>query len=201
MIVVHNVEQQSEAWRKLKLGMPSASRFSDMMAEGKGISRRNYLYDLAGEFLSGEPRENYQNAAMLRGIEQEPMARAEYEFLTGRKVDQVGFISNGRCGCSPDGLISSDGAIEIKSAQPNVMVDIVLRENFPSEHKAQVQGTLLITGRKWVDLVVYHPKMPLYIRRAFPDAAYIRELDREVDRFNRDLKEIIRKVRSYRGAR
>lgn len=197
MIKVYDtIEQQSPEWRKLRIGMPTASRFGDMMAEGKGISRRNYLYQLAGEHLSGEPIESYQNGAMLRGIEQEPEARATYSFLTEAEVKQVGFITNGKCGCSPDGLIGKAGAVEFKSAQPNVMVDIVLRESFPAEHKAQCQGTLYISERQWIDLVVYHPKMPLFIRRTFRDEAYIRELDREVDRFNKDLKEIIRKIKA-----
>lgn len=196
MIKIHEVEQGTKAWRKLRLGRPSASMFYDMMAEGKGNSRSAYLYKLLGEYLSGEPLETYQNAAMVRGIEQEPDARRFYTFLTNNEVRQVGFISNGKCGCSPDGLVGEDGAIEIKTAQPNVMVDIILRENFPAEHKAQTQGTLYISGRRWIDLVVYHPKMPLYIRKAFRDEAYISEIDREVDRFNRDLKDMIAKIRA-----
>lgn len=199
MITVHDVEQGSQAWRKAKVGIPSASRFADMMAEGKGLTRQKYMRQLAAEFISGRPMETYSNAHMIRGQEQEPIIRAEYEFLTSSKVELVGFITNGKAGVSPDGKVKgTKGAVEFKSALPDILIDILLRENFPAEHKAQCQGTLYVGEFEWIDLVVGCPDMPLFIRRAFRDVAYIRELDREVDRFNRDLRDMIAKIKGRR---
>lgn len=196
--IYDTIEQQSPEWRKIRVGKPTCSRFADMMAEGKGLTRQKYLRQLAGEFISGRPMETYQNGHMLRGIAHEPALRSEYEFLTGNKVRQVGFITNGRAGASPDGLIGDDGAVECKSALPDILIDIMLRDNFPAEHRAQCQGTLFVSERKWIDLVIGCEGMPLYIRKAFRDETYISEIDREVDRFNRDLAAMVAKIKARR---
>jgi hypothetical protein len=63
-------------------------------------------------------------------------------------VEQVKFIKHPTlaAGCSPDGLVDEDGGVEIKSVIPTVQIDTVLAGGYPSEHKAQIQGCLWITG-------------------------------------------------------
>jgi len=64
-VIVHDVEQGSEEWFKVRAGMPTASEFATVMASGRGggdsKTRRTYMLKLAGEILTGEPKENYSN--------------------------------------------------------------------------------------------------------------------------------------------
>lgn len=57
----------------------------------------------------------------------------------------------------------------------------------PTEHRAQVQGILWVTGRAWWDFISFDPRMPehlqLYIERIERDEAYIATLAAEVERF------------------
>jgi hypothetical protein len=76
---------------------------------------------------------------------------------------------------------------------PAVQVETILVGGYPSEHKAQVQGNLWITGRTYWDFVSYCPDMPtketrLYIHRVFRDEPYIETLEAEVRRFLADVE-------------
>ncbi len=111
-------DQGSETWFQSRLGIPTASEFSTVLAKGKdggkSLTRKTYLMKLAGEILTGEPMESYSNQHMERGKEQEAEAREAYELMKDVDCQQVGFIRNGDRGCSPDSLIGSEGALEIK---------------------------------------------------------------------------------------
>jgi YqaJ-like viral recombinase domain len=201
MIQIHDVEQGTPAWYLARLGLPTASNFATIMAKGKdggpSVTRTTYLRKLAGEILTGEPAESYSNTAMERGKEMEPEARSFYSLLTDADPQLVGFITNGPKGCSPDALIGADGVLEIKRAQPNVLIEALLRDGFPPEHKAQCQGALWVAEREWVDICVYWPKMPVLIRRAYRDEAYIAGLETAVGAFNAELTELVARLRRY----
>ena len=191
----YNCEQGTEEWFNIKLGVPSAGSFSKVMAKGQGKTRKSYLYRLAGEILTGFPQETYSNKEMERGLFLEPFAREEYEFITGNEVEQVGFIKNGKCGCSPDGLVGGDGGIEIKSVIPSVHIEAVKNDKVPPEHKAQIQGCMMVSGRVWWDFVSYSPDINgkyIFIKRMERDELYIKELRNEIDMFLIDLKETVK---------
>ena len=190
-----NCEQNTAEWFHARKGIPTASAFSDVLAKGEGKTRRAYMLKLAGEILTGEPMENFGNANTDRGHVMEPQARDLYMFQTGAQLDQVGFIRRGRVGCSPDSLIGEDGGLEIKTTAPHLLIDIILKDEFPSVHKAQVQGTLWVTGRQWWDIAVFWPGLPLFIKRAHRDEAFIATLAAEVDRFNTELDSIVAQMR------
>src|SRR5882724_3947159 len=140
-VEVIDCEQGTDSWRKCRLGIPTASRFKTVLASGKdggdSVTRKDYLYRLVGETLTGEPMEEYSNSAMDRGTEMEPEARSYYAFTTGYDLQRVGFIRNGQKGCSPDSLIGADGMCEFKTALPHILIDKLLKGTFPPEHKAQ----------------------------------------------------------------
>jgi hypothetical protein len=194
---IFDCDQGSEEWFTARLGIPTASEFSTVMAKGEGKTRRKYLLRLAGEIVTGEPEETYTNAHMERGKLMEDEARKMYAFLHDSPCQRVGFIRNGAMGCSPDSLIGEDGGLEIKTAIGSVQVDRLLRGDLPSDHKAQVQGNMLVTGRKWWDFVSYSPKLPLFRVRVVRDEAYINNLKAEIDTFNRDLEAVVESVRRY----
>ena len=118
-MITIDCEQLSPEWYKLRAGVPSASNFDKLItAKGETSKQRiKYMYTLAGESITGEKEQTYQNATMQRGIELENEAREMYELITGQEVAQVGFCMNDNkeFGCSPDGLVGEDGLIEIKA--------------------------------------------------------------------------------------
>lgn len=197
MMQIINCEQGSQEWFDARLGIPTASEFATVMAKGEGKTRRKYLLRLAGEVITGQAEETYSNAHMERGKIMEDEARDLYAFATDAECQRVGFIRNGNMGCSPDSIIGSDGGVEIKTAIGSVQVDRLLKNEFPSEHRAQVQGFLLVTGRDWCDFVSYSPKLPLLVVRVARDNGYIANLKGEIDRFNDDLAQVVESIRRY----
>lgn len=194
-------EQGTAEWLAARAGLPTASEFATILAKGKdgGASktRRSYMMRLAGEILTGEVAETYSNGHMERGKVLEPEARNLYAFQADVDPEQVGFIVNGPKGCSPDSLIGSDGALEIKTKLPALLIDCLLRNEFPAEHKAQCQGVLWVAEREWIDIAVYWPRLPLFVKRAYRDDTYIATLGNAVDAFNAELAEMVERVRRY----
>lgn len=193
--------QGTEAWFLARAGIPTASEFSTVLAKGRGgadsKTRRTYMLKLAGERITGKPMETFSNAHMERGKVMEEEARNYYAFLTDAEPQQVGFIRNDLAGASPDSLLGDDGLLEIKTALPHILGDLILSGEFPSEHRAQTQGQLWVTGRQWVDLIVYWPGMPAFIKRAHRDERYIADLAAAVTQFNAELAEMVEKIRAY----
>jgi hypothetical protein len=196
---IFNCEQNSPEWHQARLGIPTASSFADILTKARdgksdGATRKTYMLKLAGEILTGQPMEMARTFAMERGHAMEPEARDLYALQTGAKLERIGFARRGRAGCSPDSLIGADGGLEIKTKEPHLLIDVILKGEFPAEHKAQVQGTLWILEREWWDLEVYWPGLPPFIKRAARDEAYIANLAAEVERFNNDLEDIVNRI-------
>lgn len=198
MVDIYTYPQLSDDWFRVKLGVISASHFSDVLAKGSGITRQKYMLRLCGEILTGIHRPTYCNADMRRGIEQEPIARKEYEFLTGDSVDQIGFAINGNMGCSPDGLIGRRGLIEVKAVIPPVQVETLLRNDMPPHHKAQVQGAMLVMECDWCKFISYSPDMKkyLFIKQVFRDEVYIAKLQKAINLFHDELMDMVAKIRN-----
>lgn len=196
-VQIFDCEQGSDEWRQVRCGLPTASEFSAILAKGEGKTRMAYMRRLAGEIITGQPIESYSNPYMDRGKAQEYQARDLYGFVHDAPLTQVGFIKNGDKGCSPDSLIGSNGVLEIKTQRCDLMIETLLKDTFPSEHRAQCQGALWVTERDFVDLVVYAPRMPLFVKRATRDEKYIAELAGEVDRFNDELRAMVLKLKRY----
>lgn len=196
-------EQGSPEWYAARLGIPTASMFKAIMASGKGGSesktRRTYLLNLAGEQLTGESAETFSNDHMVRGQEMEATARDTYAFTHDIEPEIVGFIKgttkNGFVGCSPDGLVGTTGMVQIKTSLPRLLIELHEQDRFPSEHTAQCQGELWLAKREWSDLVVFWPKMPMFIRRARRDEAYISSLEIAVREFNDELAYTVGRMR------
>jgi hypothetical protein len=197
MIEIITCDQNSAQWHEARRGLVTASRFKDVLAKGEGKTRRSYMLQLAGELLTGEPHEGFMTADMERGHEMEPDARNMYALMTDASPELVGFIRNGAKGCSPDSLIGDVGMLEIKTKLPHLLIDVLLRDEFPAEHKAQCQGALWVSEREWIDIAVYWPRLPLFIKRAYRDEAYIAGLAAAVDAFNAELADTVERIRSY----
>jgi hypothetical protein len=191
--------QGSDEWFKARCGIPTASEFSSIITtQGKtSKSREKYMYQIAGERLLGKSVEGYTNGNMQRGQELEAEAREAYEIITSQEVRQVGFClsDNGLYGVSPDGLIGDEGGLEIKCPTLPVHILYLLENKLPTDYIQQVQGQLLVTGRKWVDFFSYFPGIKPLIVRVYPDKEFIKMLRVELEVFCIQLKEVVEKLK------
>lgn len=194
---IFDCDQGSDDWFECRRGLPTASKFATVMAKGEGKTRSQYMRQLAGEIITGEPAESFTNVHMERGKVMEDEAREHYAFIEDADIQRVGFIRNGQRGASPDSLIGSVGGLEIKTALPHIQIDRLERGTLPPEHKAQVQGSIWIAEREWWDFVSYWPRLPMLKVRVYRDGAYIQTMADEVDRFNDELAEMVERIRSY----
>lgn len=202
MIEIFDFEQNSAEWHRARLGIPTASEFQTVMAQrgprgGKTreyLGRQTYMYKLAGERITGEPKYEYSNAHMERGKEMEEEARDLYAMLTDLEPKRVGFIRSGDKGCSPDSLVGDVGMLEIKTKLAHLQIECLIDDELPSEHKAQCQGQLWVAEREWVDFVSYWPGLPLFAKRVYRDEEYIKALAAAVRAFNDELNEIVEKI-------
>jgi hypothetical protein len=52
-----------------------------------------------------------------------------------------------------------------------------------------------VAEREWIDLIVFWPKMPMFVKRIYRDEAYIAEMAKAVRLFNEELAELEAKIR------
>jgi hypothetical protein len=184
-MIISPYEQGTPEWLAARLGKPSASLFSRVITmTGKpSASADGYINQLLGERLTGKSEPHYTSEAMILGTEREPLARADYEFISGNKVNEVGFIldDSESYGCSPDGLIGEDGGLEIKcpaqTTQAGYWRD---KQSGVKKYYQQIQGCMWVTDRKWWDFFSYHPDMPHVLVRVERNEEYIEKLSEQV---------------------
>jgi putative phage-type endonuclease len=190
--------QGSPEWLALRAGKVTASRVADVVARTKsgwGASRDNYAAELIAERLTGTPAASYTNAAMQWGTECEPHARAAYAFYRNSDVIEVGFVDHPtmpNVGASPDGLVGSDGLVEIKCPNTATHIDTLLDQAVPAKYITQMQFQMACSGRQWCDFVSFDPRMPesmrLFVKRINRDDAMIASLEKEVSVFLSEIE-------------
>lgn len=174
-------EQGSAMWLAARCGLLTASEFDRILTPTPKVAdnpkSRAHLWEIAAQRITGYVEPQYVSDAMLRGQEDEILARDLYSDRFA-KVEQCGFVTNNKwgftLGCSPDGLVGNDGLIECKSSCQKLHVQRIF-EYFesgqaPEEFMLQVQGLLLITERKWCDLILRCSGMPQKHIRVWPNA-------------------------------
>ncbi len=188
-----DIIQGTAEWKAIRLGKVTASRVSDLIAKTKtgwGASRANYMAELLAERLTGVPADSYTNAAMAWGTEQEPTARLAYEFRGMIEVEQIGFIHHPAIemsGASPDGLVGTEGMVEIKCPNTATHIETLLVGRIPEKYVTQMLWQLACTGRNWCDFVSFDPRLPermrLFVARVQRDEKRIKELEASVTEF------------------
>jgi putative phage-type endonuclease len=201
---MHDIEQRSEAWFRIRLGKATASRVADIVARtksGYSTSRANYAAQLVCERLTGAQTDSYTNAAMQWGTDHEDEARAAYSLRCDVDVQKVGFVDHPMLemsGASPDGLVGDDGLLEIKCPITATHIDTLLSGKVPDKYLTQVQWQIGCTGRAWCDYVSYDPRLSeekrLFVKRVHRDAERIAELEAEVGKFLAEVEDTIARL-------
>lgn len=208
MPLVEDLVQRSDEWLMHRLGCCTGSRVKDILPlKSKKYSdkREKYMLEVVFERLSGLHIDHYVTPAMEYGIVNEDAARNAYEAFTGEFVDQVGLALhptiNYYC-ASPDGLVGTDGCIEIKVPQPLTHLEWIRTGDVPEEHIPQMKAVMACAERKWCDFVSYCPKMPtnlqLFVRRLEWDREMIEAQDAEVIKFLAEAAELEKGLRELK---
>lgn len=193
----NDIEQRSPEWYQLRAGLITASEYQKLLAKSEDRKgRETLIYRAAGELITGRPAESFENGYMIRGREQEGEARALYALKRKCDPEPIGFVRSGRTGCSPDARVGKDGGVEIKTEAAHLLIATHLRDEFPAKHRAQTQGTLMVTGWRWIDLAIYCPGMPLFLKRAERDEAFIKKLRAELDAANAEIDSIVKRIKA-----
>ena len=190
---MHDLVQGTPEWLAARAGSLGASSIGDALAKTKtgwGASRGNLHSRLVTERITGKPVETFTNAAMQRGNDLEPQARAMYSFRKGVDVEEVGIIlhpSIKHSHCSPDGMVGADGMVEIKCCGATRHIELLTGSAPEDRYIKQCLWQMACTGRQWVDLTYFHPDFPdemqMFVHRVERDESVIADLEAEVSKF------------------
>jgi putative phage-type endonuclease len=204
------IEQGTPEWHAERCGKATASKIADIIAttkSGPSTSRKNYLAQLVAERLTGTVAESYTNGAMQWGKDTEAQAREAYSFLKGLDVEAAPFVNHpsiDMSGASPDGLIGSDGLLEIKCPYTATHIDTILTGKIDSKYITQMQWQMACTGTLWCDFVSYDPRMPehlaIWVKRVPRDDAMIEELEGAVRKFLAEVSDTVKALEAYAEA-
>lgn len=192
------IEQGSPEWFAQRCGKVTASRISDVIAttrSGVSTSRAKYMTQLMIERLTNTVAESYTNAAMEWGKQQEPTARAVFEYKMRVAVEEVGFVDHPyieKSGASPDGYVGSNAILEIKCPNSDTHWETIKAGKIPVKYRPQIQWQLACTERDLAHFVSFDPRFPdelIYCHYVMErDPQYIGELEASVGEFLLDLE-------------
>ena len=181
-IKYHNdLVQGSDEWLAARCGLLTASEMKLIMTPhlkaASNDKERTHLYELLAQRITGHVEPHYIGEDMLRGHEDEVEAKIRYAEAYA-PVQEVGFITNDRwgfrIGYSPDGMVGTDGLIEVKSRrqkyQIQTVIENVLGDTIPPDYALQIQTGLLVSERDWCDFISYSGGLPMVTIRVFPIA-------------------------------
>lgn len=180
-IIYHDAfDQGSQQWLDARCGLLTASEMKLIITPTLKIAsndkERAHLYELLAQRITGHVELRYVTDDMLRGQEDEILARAKYADMFA-PVIECGFITNSRhgftIGYSPDGLVAEHGLIEIKSRRQKYQIETLtthyLAGECPPDFLLQCQTGLLVSERQWLDLISYSGGLPMCVIRVWPD--------------------------------
>lgn len=189
--------QRSAAWYEARRGIPTCSRFDQIVTAvtGKPSSSQAKLIDeLLAESLCPVEEEipEYVTPEMEKGMRLEAEGRCafEFEFAGKEPIREVGFILSdcGRFGGSPDALVGEDGGLELKCPNPATHIGYIREGVLPSAYRVQLHGYMVVTGRKWWSFMSYArhlPRFHLRIERDDFTAKLAAELDAFCAKYNK----------------
>lgn len=163
---------------------------------------RAHLYELLAQRISRYVEPHFIGDEMLRGQEDEFEALSLYSKHFA-PTECVGFITNDKwgftLGYSPDGLVGSDGQVEIKSRRQKFQVETfvthVVDDTVPSDFLIQVQTHLLVSERAWCDFISYSGGLPMAVIRAYPDETIQNAVTAAAEDFERRLADGLSRYR------
>lgn len=202
--------QGSDEWKQARLGKVTASKITDVMAQGRGgqpsATRATYMGQLIAERLTGVPYDSFKSEAMEWGTETEAEARNAYAFMHDVDVQEAGFIPHPmieETGASPDGFVGEDGLTEIKCPNTSTHIKMLMSGAAPAQYIKQMQWQMACTGRDWCDFISYDPRLPEHLQmivvRVERDDDLITEMEAAVTAFLAEITDTIEQLNLKTG--
>ena len=172
-----------------RAGRITGSRVGAILGLSKYQTRDDVMREMVRQHF-GAPREFTGNVATEWGNAHEEDARQAYEeYARDLVLAAQEFVTHPTIpwlGCSPDGLVGDEGAVEIKCPFRSTKT---LDEH--PDYLAQIQLLLACTGRAWCDYVQWTADGPLYVRRVFADPDWLSSVLPELTAFHDEYERII----------
>jgi hypothetical protein len=192
LTILESLEQGTEEWADQRRGMVTASVVGKLVTartlkpadndESRGLTAL-----LVAERITGWTDPTYMNDDMWRGVTEEPRARDWYGEQFAMPVCEVGFMILERdgwtLGYSPDGLVGTNGLIEVKAPRAKAHLRTILSGEVPGHYMAQLQAGLLVSGREWIDYLSWCGGMPPFVKRVLPDPKWHEAIVAAVEKF------------------
>lgn len=195
-----NIQQGSQQWLQMKLGVISASNVHAVLAKKGTQTRENYLLDLVSQIATRQS-ESIDGQALRWGKENEDGARSAYEIVTQRTVDQVSFVygKDKRIGASPDGIIRDQSiGCEFKSPwNSRNHAAFLVSDKVKKEYIYQVQFCMYVTGFDYWDFCSYDKrfiKNMLKINTFKKDVSMMDMFDNEISLFISEMDLMLEKI-------
>jgi putative phage-type endonuclease len=199
------IEQGTPEWHQLRCGKVTASRVADIVRKvksgGVSASRQRYLGELVAERLTGCPTVGFKSADMEWGNANEDNARQFYAFMNDVTLETIAFVPHPTiemAGASPDRLVGADGLVEIKAPAIHTHIETLLTGEIEPDYQKQMCWQMACTGRQWVDLVSYEPRLPenlrMFTKRVHRDETAIKAMEAEVEKFLAEVEDTIRQL-------
>lgn len=177
-------QQNTDEWELARKGRVTASMIDKVLAGKSTKGRFEYMMNLVMD-LEGISDFKDEAPWFKRGKEMELDALGWYQNETGEIIERTGFVLHDTYnwfGCSTDGLVRSDGIVEVKFRTTPATFEIARTKPLSRAYDYQMQAQMCICDRRWCDYVNYFrnesgSKEQGHIRRIERDDGKIRELD------------------------
>ena len=203
-MVISPHPQGSVEWLKARLGVVTASELDNLVTpEFKlrtGETPKSYLAKKVAEKLTGDYMDGLSTFDIEQGTILEEEARPWLAMELDCDIERVGLITreDGRCGCSPDGIISNNVGVEIKCPKASTHAKYLLNGELPKEYAAQVHVSMYVTGfAKWF-FVSYHRKMPKLVLLVERDEAIQERIHEAVTKFISEMDAALEKIQKIK---
>lgn len=171
-IRIHDIEQGTEAWLKIRLGKITGTTVKILLTKGRKHAS-NGSSDFTGNFHT------------KRGHILEKSAIKLYEDINNVDTLEVGFVTNTDypgCGYSPDGVLG-DKLLEVKCFAEKRHK--LASSTIPFEILAQVHFGMMICDLPATDVIFYNPDLPV------EDCLVIKTIERDLRIENNITKRLV----------
>lgn len=198
LTILDGLEQGSTEWHDARRGLVTASVVGKLLTPTLRVAdndtSRALTETLIAERISGFTEETHMTSDMFRGVLSEPIARDLYSTYYSQAVE-CGFLireeDGWTLGYSPDGVVGSEGLLEVKAPRARTHLRTILADEVPAHYMAQCQAGLLVSGRKWLDFLSYCGAMPIFVKRVYPDPAWFDAIEAACRAFEERARDVI----------
>lgn len=174
--IYRSFEQGDPQWLQARCGLLTASNLGKLITPQLKVANnetsRTLTETIVAERITQHVEPIFATFDMQRGSLDEAYARDIYREQHA-PVEEIAFatnVFNGHLiGASPDGLVGTQGGLEIKSPKAKTHLRTIVAGKVPAEHLPQIHGCMLVLEREWWDFESYCGGWPPFVKRVYRD--------------------------------